>query len=105
MSGIAHSPAPHHIGAFEPLRFAEFIERINRNEGNQRAAGRPDATAAGGEDCRCSRPAPAARISSAPRLGEVSPVARPSGIAPVRVAFVVTVQQLLPIGSIIDVLA
>lgn len=103
MSGIADSPATYNHGAFEPLRFAEYIERVNRGEQIQKAAGRRDAMAAGGEDCRCSRPAPAARDAHAPRLAEVLPVASPSGHAPIREAHQVTIQQLLPIGSIIDV--
>ena len=52
MSGIADSPATHNHGAFEPLRFAEYIERVNRGEQIQKAAGRREPKAAGGEDLR-----------------------------------------------------
>lgn len=103
MSGIADSPAFAPCGAFEPLLFASYLERVNRGEQIQRAAGRRVAKAAGGEECRQSRPAPAARYMGTPRLSDVSPVSNPSGYTPVRTQAVVTIQQLLPIGSIIDV--
>ncbi|MFI4881466.1 MAG: hypothetical protein ACIAQU_02650 [Phycisphaerales bacterium JB064] len=103
MSGVADIPAHAPCGPFQRLCFAEHIERVNRGEQIQRAAGRRVAMAAGGEECRQSRPAPAARYDDTPRLAEVSPVAQPAGYAPVRQQAVITIQQLLPIGSIIDV--
>ena len=103
MSGIVDSPASAPCGAFAPLRFVQYLERTNRGERIQRAAGQREAMAAGGEECRRSCAARAARHVGTPRLADVSPVPEPAGYAPVRTQPVVTIQQLLPIGSIIDV--
>jgi hypothetical protein len=102
MSGIADSPAGLHCGAYEPLRFGEFLARINRGERIQRAAERRSAAAAGGEECRRTCHAPAAPEARAPRLAEVSPVALRATYPPPGSPGLV-VQQLLPTGSIIDV--
>ncbi len=101
MSGVADIPASHcHWG--QPLRFGEYLQRINRGEQIQRAAERRSALAAGGEGCRRRGHAPAARQVDVPRLAEVSPVPLRETL-PVRFTSQATVQQLLPTGSIIDV--
>lgn len=96
MSGVADSPIGH-----QPLRFGEYLERINRGEQVQRAAERRNAAAADGGECRQTRHAPAARQADAPRLAEVNPAPTPYPPMPSQRA-TVTIQQLLPIGSIID---
>lgn len=102
MSGIPDSPAGLHVGAHQPLRFGEYLARINRGEQIQRAAERRGTVAAGGEECRRWCHAPAAPQAGTPRLAEVSPVASPAGFAPPPNPGLV-IQQLLPTGSIIDV--
>lgn len=100
MSCPAHSPIGPCHGGHEPIRFGEYLSRVNRAEQIERAAGRRAVLAAAGETSRQRPDAPAAQ--RAPRLGEVLPVEGPY-TAPVRETPRVTIQQLLPIGSIIDV--
>lgn len=102
MSGVPDIPAGLHYEAHQPLRFGEYLQRINRGEQIQRAAERRSATAAGGEECRHTCHAPAARQAGTPRLAEVSPVPVPYA-PPIRLTPPATIQQLLPTGSIIDV--
>lgn len=107
MSGVADIPAGlcYSTGheAHQPIRFGEYLRRINRGEQIERAAERRSAPAAGGEDCRRRCHAPAAPRAGTPRLAEVSPVpARET--QPVRFTPLATIQQLLPTGSIIDVM-
>ena len=101
MSGIADNSNGLRCEAWRPLRFSEFIARANRAEQIERAAG-PGQAAAEGEGCRHRCHAPAARRADTPRLGEVRPVPAPYAM-PARVTPQITIQQLLPIGSIIDV--
>lgn len=103
MSGIADSPIHVLCGAFQPLRFAERLAHENEGERVERAAGRRNAMVAAGEECPRSCPAPAARDEFVPRLADVSPITQDGGQAPAREAVEITIQQLLPIGSIIDV--
>ncbi|MEO1278883.1 MAG: hypothetical protein AAFV77_08005 [Planctomycetota bacterium] len=103
MSGIADSPIHVPCGAFQSLRFAERLARENEGERVERAAGRRESMVAAGEECCRSCPAPAARDEFTPRLADVSPVPEDGGTAPPREAVQITIQQLLPIGSIIDV--
>ena len=102
MSGVADIPAGLHYEAHQPLRFGEYLRRINRGEQIERAAERRSAPAAGGEDCRRRCHAPAARQVDVPRLADVSPVPDREA-APVRFTPQASIQQLLPTGSIIDV--
>jgi hypothetical protein len=104
MSGFADIPAKTCYEAHQPLRFGEYLERINRGERIQRAAERRSAPAAGGEACRRRCHAPAAQRAGTPRLAEVSPVPARE-MLPVRFTPHATIQQLLPTGSIIDVMA
>ena len=106
MSGIADSPNFAHLGPhvpFGPLRFSERLARENEGERAERAAS--DRVALVPADDRCSRACRVAAIRDefAPRLAEVSPVPQDGGTKPPREAPQITIQQLLPIGSIIDV--
>ena len=103
MSGIADSTILVPCGAFQPLRFNEHLARVNQGERVERAAGRRISTAAAGEECRRSCPAPPARDEFRPRLADVSPTPDAGGQAPPQQAVQITIQKLLPIGSIIDV--
>jgi len=103
MSGIADSPIHVPCGAFQPLRFNEHLARVNQGARVERAAGRGISTAAAGEECRPSSPAPPARDEYRPRLADVSPVPDAGSHALPQHAVQITIQQLLPIGSIIDV--
>jgi|GEM_PF-6088669 len=102
MSSVADIPAGLYLEAHQPLRFGEYLRRINRGEQVERAAERRSATAAGGEECRRRCHAPAARKVDVPRLAEIGQV--PVSVAPpIRFTSQATIQQLLPTGSIIDV--
>ena len=107
MSGLADSPIPASCGAFETLRFAEYLSRVNQGERVERAAGRRTEatarTAAHGEACRHGCQVRADLDGLAPSLAEVSPTDATTPAAPPRESAVITIQQLLPIGSIIDV--
>lgn len=106
VSGIADSPIGLSHEAHQPLRFSEHLKRVNcaheRDTQFERAAGRRSDQAAGGEDCRRRCHAPAAPQAGTPKLADVSPVPLPYEL-PVRETPQITIQQLLPIGSIIDV--
>ncbi|MEQ8845242.1 MAG: hypothetical protein RIB58_10350 [Phycisphaerales bacterium] len=103
MSVVGSSPSHASCGAFEPLRFAEYLARVNKGEQIERAAGRRSMEAGAGEESRRPCVVPAARAGHAPRLAEVSPTDGSAQPGPVRDVPQVTIQQLLPIGSIIDV--
>lgn len=102
VSGIATSSIGLHYEAHQPLRFSEYLENRNRAQEVERAAGKRSVEAAGGEACRQRCHAPAAPQAGTPTLAGVSPVPLPYEL-PVRETPQVTIQQLLPIGSIIDV--
>lgn len=102
VSGITASPIGLHHEAYQPLRFSEYLENRNRAQAIERAAGKRSVEAAGGEACRQRCHAPAAPQAGTPKLADVSPVPLPYEM-PVRETPQVTIQQLLPIGSIIDV--
>lgn len=101
MSGITAISGGLSHEALQPLRFGEYLRRINRGEQIERAAERRSRLATGGEECRRPCHAPAAQ-QDVPRLAEVSPVPVPHAL-PIRITPQATIQQLLPTGSIIDV--
>lgn len=103
VSGIADSPIGLYHEAYKPLPFSEHLERVNRAQESERAAGKRSDQAAGGEECRHRCHAPAAPQAGTPKLADVSPVPLPYEL-PVRETPQITIQQLLPIGSIIDVM-
>ncbi|MFI4917297.1 MAG: hypothetical protein ACIAS6_12425 [Phycisphaerales bacterium JB060] len=100
MACPANSPIGPCHGVHEPIRFGEYLSRVNRAQEIERAAGRRAALMAAGETSRQRPDVPAAQ--RAPRLGEVRPVQGPYN-SPIRETPRVTIQQLLPMGSIIDV--
>ena len=103
MSGFVDSPAFAPCGAFEPLSFARYLERTNRTEHPRPAAESREAMATDGEASRQRCVSAAVRDAGVPRLADVSPVSDPQGYTPVRTDPVISIQQLLPTGSIIDV--
>lgn len=102
VSGVVHSTSGFDAAASQPLRFGEFLARINRAEQIERAAGRRSVVATEGEGCRHGCSAPAASQADRPTLGEVRPIPAAYDL-PIRATPQITIQQLLPIGSIIDV--
>lgn len=108
MSGIADSPTSVSCGAFQPLRFNEYLARVNQGERIERAAGRRTPTVAAEEECPRTCPPPPTRDEFRPRLADVSPVDATdahagSGHRPLQRAEPIAIEQLLPTGSIIDV--